>query len=37
MNFLGGRGAEKPTVYVKDIKVSAPFENLLYPSANEFQ
>ena len=25
MNLLGGRGAEEPTVYLKDIKVSAPF------------
>ena len=25
MNFLCGRGAEEPTVYVKDLKVPAPF------------
>ena len=25
MNLLGGRGADEPTVYLKDIKVSAPF------------
>ena len=30
MNLLGGRGAEEPTVHVKDIKVSAPFGTFYY-------
>ena len=29
MNFLGGRGAEEPTVYVKDIKANAPFKKFV--------
>ena len=29
MNFLSGRGAEELTVYVKEVKVSAPFSFII--------